>query len=673
MGGAAGHMAHLHENIWLTMGEIKSFLTQVASAEMSPMEKVDGQNIFFRWTPSGIMTARNGGDLKKGGMTEAEYYTKWEGHPAGDAFIQGFEIIKSALSKLGAEEASSIFEAAQPNSYRFCNCEIMFPENENLIVYDGNYIVLHNLKEYAITPKLIETEVFMSGDSEFDSLVSAVSDAEKIEDNKDWQVFGPKFIELKALADNSHLDNALSSIDSLGYSEDQPLFQMVKDKLVPELQAADIPKDKITKLLNRIKMIGEGADSSELTSITDIKAGLTKEQKTAVTKYGSVQKAKKLIGEVTNPLAIIISDFAIEVLRGLESFFVTDSEGEIARIQGVLQDSIKKLESYQGADAEKMGEMLEKQLAKLGPVENIASTMEGVIFEYPPGSKNLVKLTGSFAMANQIIGKAKRIPDEEETEPEAINAGRSIYTMAEMEKFYEAIDVSTQGPDSIAVIGGAFKPPHLGHVAMVDHYARLADSVKIYISDPKSKNSQRFCGSTCLTADMSLSLWQLLLGGRSNVTVEISSSPSPIAVAYDSIMPGHPWEPGTTIYLGASVKGGDANRFAGALKKAAPDITVADPLSNAAPAAQLPGVYGKLLESQSFYKEMPSVKKGLDILDYSASDLRFLLEKAQADTAAATLAGYFVGPANVGAYMSAIGLMSENKKYNLSNAMFNIV
>ena len=42
MGGAAGHMAHLHENIWLTIGEIKSFLTQVASADLSPMEKVDG-------------------------------------------------------------------------------------------------------------------------------------------------------------------------------------------------------------------------------------------------------------------------------------------------------------------------------------------------------------------------------------------------------------------------------------------------------------------------------------------------------------------------------------------------------------------------------------------------------------------------------------------------------
>ena len=43
MGGAGGHMAHLHENTWLSIGEIKSFLSQVALAELSPVEKVDGQ------------------------------------------------------------------------------------------------------------------------------------------------------------------------------------------------------------------------------------------------------------------------------------------------------------------------------------------------------------------------------------------------------------------------------------------------------------------------------------------------------------------------------------------------------------------------------------------------------------------------------------------------------
>ena len=97
MGGAAGHMAHLHENTWLTFGEIKSFLGSVARTEMSPIEQLDGQNIFFRWTPAGIMCARNAGHLKRGGIDEAAYRAMWDGHPAEGAFIKGFEKIKAAL------------------------------------------------------------------------------------------------------------------------------------------------------------------------------------------------------------------------------------------------------------------------------------------------------------------------------------------------------------------------------------------------------------------------------------------------------------------------------------------------------------------------------------------------------------------------------------------------
>ena len=54
--------------------------------------------------------------------------------------------------------------------------------------------------------------------------------------------------------------------------------------------------------------------------------------------------------------------------------------------------------------------MLQKQLNKLGSSENISSSMEGIVFEYPPGSKALYKLTGAFAPLNQIIGASYRIP-----------------------------------------------------------------------------------------------------------------------------------------------------------------------------------------------------------------------------------------------------------------------
>jgi len=437
---------------------------------------------------------------------------------------------------------------------------------------------------------------------------------------------------------------------------------MVEDALQPELEAGNIPDNKIRIMMNRIKLISEGADSSELPAIGEIKQGLSKEQKAVITKYGSVQKARNYVGQATAPVAKAISDFAIEVLRGLESFFVTENNKEIARIQDTLQSSISKLEAYSGDDSEKIGEMLEKQLAKLGEIENIASTIEGVIFEHPPGSKNLVKLTGSFAMANQIIGRAARLPAEEVAE-EPINASKSLYTFDEMEKLYEAI--GDQGFDSVAVIGGAFKPPHLGHVAMVDHYAALADKVKVIISDPQSDSSQRFCGNVCLTADMSLYLWQTLLGNRSNVTVEVSSSPSPIKVAYDSVMPGHPFEPGTTVYLGASVKGGDIKRFSGAVKQADPNLDVPDPAAFAAPAAELPVAYISELNASPYAAQMPSIKKGLDPKDFSASDLRFLLEKAVQDPVAKGLASYFVGAEAVNDYMNAIGLLEESKKYSL--------
>lgn len=671
MGGAAGHMAHLHENTWLTFAEIKSFLTSVASAEISPIEKVDGQNIFFRWTPNGIMCARNAGHMKKGGIDESAYRAKWAGHPAEGAFIQGFEKIKAALENLGTA-GQEAFTTTQPNSYRFCNTEIMFPENPNLINYDGNYVVLHNLKEYAVSGnKLIDVEVFTVGDQEFDSIVSALADVEKKADAKEWQIFGPKFVELNNIADGGALETVKASLDATGYSDTDKLFKMVEDALRTELTAGSLPGDKIDTLISRIKLISEGAETSELPKIAAIKKGLDREQKAVVTKYGSVQKARAFIGQVTAPVAKAISDFAIEVLRGLESFFVTENDTELARIQATLLDSIQKLEAYDGDDAEKIGEMLEKQLSKLGEIENIASTIEGVIFEHPPGSKNLVKLTGSFAMANQIIGRAARLPTDTESEEAApLNANKSIYSMLEMDSLLEAI----AGPDSVesvAIVGGAFKPPHLGHLSMVEHYASLADKVKVIISNPQSAKSQRFCGNTCLTANMSLQLWNLLLGSRSNVTVEVSSAPSPVTVAYDSVMPGHPYTPGTTVYLGASVKGGDIKRFAGALKKADPDLNVPNPAQYAAPAAELPAEYMSKLQASPYISQMPSIKKGLDPADYSASDLRFLLEKATRDPLAKELAGFFVGQQNVDAYMSAIGLIQESTKYSLKFQLLN--
>ena len=71
MGGVAGHLSHLQENLSFTFGDIKSILQDVATGEMEAVEKVDGQNIFFTYNAEtgGVHTARNPGDIKGGGMS----------------------------------------------------------------------------------------------------------------------------------------------------------------------------------------------------------------------------------------------------------------------------------------------------------------------------------------------------------------------------------------------------------------------------------------------------------------------------------------------------------------------------------------------------------------------------------------------------------------------------
>jgi cytidyltransferase-like protein len=682
MGGAAGHMAHLHENIWLTFRDIKSFLNQVANAEISPIEKVDGQNIFFRWTPEGIRTARNMGNITSGGMTEAEYREKWNGHPAEAAFIKGFETIKKAMEKMPATAAQESFDTGQPNTYRFVNCEIMLPESENIIVYDGSYIVLHNLKEYAPIGKggkMVESELFTAGDQEFDNIVKMISDVEKTIDADEWQVFGPRYVELKNIADNVAYENAVVAIDRLGYSDDQTLSDLVEDKLKEELANSGLPEDKFNLLIKRVIQVGEKTPADELISVNAIKKGLTSEQKKIVTKYASATKARAFIGKAVSPFARAVSDFAIEALRGLHSFFMTDGDAEIERMRSTLLQSIEALENYTGDNAEKYGELLEKQLAKLGPIENVASTVEGLIFEYPPGSKKLVKLTGSFAMANQIIGRAKRMPPPvSENNPRSIvDVSESIYNLKELEMIYEAIGAPTsmqQDFGSVAIIPGAFKPPHAGHAGMVDHYLSMADKVIVYISDPKSPKSQRKIGGVTITAEMSKAMWEILLSGKPNVEVRVSPAPSPVTIAYDSIMPanpeknydGTPYQPGTTVYLGSSVKGNDAKRFSYALAKASPDLNVPDPVANAAPAIEHGPEYIDLLMASKYATTMPSVNNpSKDPADFHASDFRYILESAARDPEAKQLAAYFVGGLkNVEAFMSVIGLTSINENYS---------
>ena len=132
---------------------------------------------------------------------------------------------------------------------------------------------------------------------------------------------------------------------------------------------------------------------------------------------------------------------------------------------------------------------------------------------------------------------------------------------------------------SIAIVPGAFKPPHLGHLGMVKTYSSMADEVVVLISSPKSQKSQRTVNGKPITAEKSKQIWDMMISEHNipNVSVKISDSPSPVRATLEYVGKDGPLEPGTVIILGASKKGGDHKRWSYAAKYIKPGVKLIDP------------------------------------------------------------------------------------------------
>jgi len=583
MGGVAGHMAHLSEDLDLTFNEIVSILSKVASADIkNATEKVDGQNLFLTVADGEIRTARNNGDVKKGGMTTDAYISKWKGHPAENAFTNGFKAISAALKKLSPETLEDIFS----NGQRYVNMEIMYPKNPNIISYSSPNIVLHGLQYFGDEESSEERGL---AKEKFYSLVKAVDGGTQNVGKEDWSINGPKIVALKKLADGSALEEVTSKIQSFSspVGMSATLGDYVAMVVKKYTEQVDLPSN-VTEQVLMLMLDPEEAKSRGIT-VVKAKKGLPKELQSVVSKLGSKTNSRKYIASVLRPLEIAISDFAIEVLRGVRSFFVDEHDEEVKRMRDELQQSIVYLKNLQSSGDEKMGELVDKQLAKLGKIENLASSLEGVVFEYPPGSDRIYKLTGAFAMANQIIGRARRSGMSEELEDELV---------LEIEDELEdpVIDVEFKNEpvqnETVAIVPGAFKPPHMGHVNMVEQYAQVANRVIILISAP-TKNARKLPNGKEITADHSRQIWNLFVGANPKVEVYESSHASPINAAYEisgkagerekaaEKMGMDPISAGDTIILGASNKGGDAKRWTGADRYVGSDLNLVPPMESA--------------------------------------------------------------------------------------------
>ena len=396
MGGAVGHLAHLYDNRDLTFGEIADILTSAASGKLEKVsEKLDGLNLVFSWDVStdSLKVARNSGNIKSGGLDAESLASKFEGRGnLSEAFDSAFKVLNGALGSLPQKTKLKVFG---PQANRWYSMEIIYAANPNVINYDSNNVVFHGWPVFKVEDGKVEmTDDDMGG---VDLLTSYVEKMQNAVEIRGWKVRGPALARMQKLSDDSILNSVLSKIDNELSSVGLDPSSTVRDYIESKIRE-DVAELNLSTEISDIVVLRCLAEPGSPT-LVDIKKKVDKSTYETINEF--IKSSPRRLKTYIKPIELAINDFAVELLKGLQSTLIDNTEEEVVRLQGEVSKAISAIES---SGDENAMQMLKTQMEKLKSVSNITSPVEGVVFIY---KGNAYKFTGSFAAANQILGLFK--------------------------------------------------------------------------------------------------------------------------------------------------------------------------------------------------------------------------------------------------------------------------
>jgi DNA-binding ferritin-like protein len=396
MGGAVGHLQHLYDNRDLTFDEIASILSSAAEGKLEKAsEKLDGLNLVFSWDVSNdvLKVARSGSDISRGGMDAESLASKFAGRGnLTDAFNSAFKVLNGSLRTLGDKTKTKVFG---PAANRWYSVEVIYTKNPNVINYDSNNVVFHGWPVFDAKSGNVEmTEDDAGG---VDILTSNVERMQAAVAERGWKIQGPALARMKKLSDDTIVDSTISKIfnelNETGLDGSATMRDYIEVKTRFDVEALGLSPEIVQMVAQRC--MGEvGAPT-----LVDIKKIADKSDHGIIGDF--VKSCPIRMKEYVKPIELAINDFAVELLKGLQSTLIDDTEEEIVRLRAEISKAISAIES--SGDENAMG-ILNAQMQKLKSLENITSPVEGVVFIY---KGNAYKFTGSFAAANQILGLFK--------------------------------------------------------------------------------------------------------------------------------------------------------------------------------------------------------------------------------------------------------------------------
>jgi len=387
MGGAYGHLMHLHEDRDLTFNDLERIFRKAEAGRLDLCtEKTDGMNLVFTWDEAihSAQVARSAGDIKRGGMDAAALSARFADRSpwVKDTFESAFSVLSSALWCLGPEDRARIFEGGT----RWYSLEVIDSDCTNVIRYDlhRSNIVFHAHGSFSVAPS---------------GVVIAHTEAPGVQVLSDrlggcmingWFFHGPQRATVRC-PDDGPGDEANVELGMLLSTTWLRAENTIGDFLLATARRVAVTHrldDAVTEMI-ALRMSGH----PEAPSLTQIKARMPPAAYSFV--KASVELEER---ELVRPLERIVHRFSVGLLHGFRSMMVKDHEAEVQRVR---LETDRAIETIYSRGNEKAKLLLDAQLSRLVNTRGITSSAEGIVFRY---GGRAYKLTGNFAPVNQILG-----------------------------------------------------------------------------------------------------------------------------------------------------------------------------------------------------------------------------------------------------------------------------
>ncbi len=387
-GGAAGHMAHPMDYDDLTLADITELIENIFNGKIENItEKIDGTNIQATMNPQGeVVFVRNKGDLNsaKGGMSISDMAIKWADKPkVANTFISAGEIIKKVFNNVGVD-----FFNPNNSTKILVNCECVTAGVTNIMPYPSDQVDFHDLWIYKFNgSEWIKSEVTKDGLKTIEYASKDIDNAQItpnviISMNKDNERTSKKYI--------SEIKNILGNTKSIGEFKYKKFTDYISEHYPWILH----DKDGVDILFDR------WFNSNKSYNIKNIK----KLYRDNIDELVDLDKKgyKELMQYCCEPLDTFFSRLGNDVLNMCKCIINYNSKDSV--VNQLKQELNTVVNDVRASSNDDLNNKLNKQLQRLEKLGNQINPIEGIVFNY---KGKLMKLTGSFAALNQILGSIK--------------------------------------------------------------------------------------------------------------------------------------------------------------------------------------------------------------------------------------------------------------------------